>query len=158
VRSSSVYDAAEAAVPFDALRALKARVVEIGDVDELGLPGLSERRRSTFPGGLMDLSAHMEALGRFSRGNVLAALHHRRRPVLARALLPALLEKKDAIGNIRPVSVPVKPETRWCDWAAAILARALPELAFEEKAPVESRDRQIEAMRAKLSKASPSVR
>ena len=38
------------------------RIVEIGDVDELTLPGLSARRQHTFPGGVVDLSALMEAL------------------------------------------------------------------------------------------------
>lgn len=102
--------------------------------------------------------AHMAALGRFSRGNVLAALHSGRRPRVARALLPRLLEVQDAVGNLGSVPVPVKGDTRWCDWAAAILARAHPEFAFDQEAPVENRDRQIEAMRTELEKASPSVR
>ncbi len=46
----------------------------------------------------------------------------------------------------------VPADTRWCDWAAAILVRARTELAFERSAPVEVRDRQIAAIRARLAK------
>ncbi|MGE0786988.1 MAG: hypothetical protein AB7S26_15045 [Sandaracinaceae bacterium] len=45
-----------------ALLELEKRIVAIGDVEELHLDGLSVRRRDTFPGGVMVLSALMEAL------------------------------------------------------------------------------------------------
>lgn len=56
-------EAVRADVQFDALRALEKRIQQIGDVDELNVAGLSQRRRPTFPGGVLDLSALMEAFG-----------------------------------------------------------------------------------------------
>jgi hypothetical protein len=94
--------------------------------------------------------AHIKKLGRFGQGNVLAALHGPPRPRLAVALLPSLLETTDPVGHLGAVRVPVKSETRWCDWAAAILAEARPDLPFDAEATVEERDRQIAAMREAL--------
>ena len=96
--------------------------------------------------------AHIEKLDRWGRGNVLAALEEAPRPELAMALLPSVLKITDPVGSLGEVDVPVPDDTRWCDWAAAILARARPEFAFDRSAPVEVRDRQIAAIRARRAK------
>lgn len=101
-------------------------------------------------GSLPIFVAHIRKLGRFGQGNVLAVLGRAHQPRLAMALLPPLLEKTDPVGFLGAVLVPVKSETRWCDWAAAILARARPDLRFDLEATVEERDRQIAAMRQAL--------
>jgi hypothetical protein len=95
-------------------------------------------------------AAHIKKLGRFGRGNVLAVLHRVPRPRLATALLPSLLETTDPVGHLGAVQVPVTSETRWCDWAAAVLAKARPDLPFDPETTVEERDRQIAAMRKAL--------
>jgi len=54
----------------------------------------------------------------------------------------------------RPVPTPrwVTDETRWCDLAAAVLAHARPEFAFDRQAAVEERDCRIATIRAALAK------
>jgi hypothetical protein len=97
--------------------------------------------------------AHIQKLENFGWGNVLQALKRGPRPKLAVALPGDKLDAKDLI---RPKPLPVPgwytEETRWCDLAATVLAEAKPEFAFDPKAPVEERDRQIAAIRAELAK------
>lgn len=97
--------------------------------------------------------AHIEKLGNYGWGNVLRALGKAPRPQLATALFRARLDMTDLV---LPQPVPASgwatAETRWCDLAATVLADARPELAFDPKAPVEERDRQIAAMREALAK------
>jgi hypothetical protein len=97
--------------------------------------------------------AHIEKLQNWGWGNVLAVLQEGSRPKLAVALLREKLDSRDPI-DPRPMPTPrgFTEETRWCDLAAMVLAEAKPELAFDPKAPVEERDRQIAAIRAALAK------
>jgi hypothetical protein len=96
--------------------------------------------------------AHIEKLAEYGWGNILHALGKAPRPNLATALLRGLLDRTDVIVS-RPKPAPawLTFEMRWCDTAAVVLAAARPDLAFDAKAPVEERDRQIAAMRAALA-------
>ena len=86
--------------------------------------------------------------------NVLFALGKAPRPWLATALLRAQLDMTDLVPPRARVPKPdwVTAGTRWCDLAAAVLAEARPDLAFDAKGTIEERDRQIAAMRAALAK------
>lgn len=95
---------------------------------------------------------HMAKLDRYGRANAFAVLEGAPRPLLARALAAGLLDTTDPLGSLSPVPLParVSRETRWCDWAASILAAAIPDLAFDREATLDERDRQIAAMRVRL--------
>lgn len=65
----AVYDVVTAAgwsreaITADALKALQKKLVEVGSVDALDLPGLPKQRAAVFPGGVAILSALFKALG-----------------------------------------------------------------------------------------------
>ena len=65
----SVFDVVTAAglstehITADALKTLKRKIIDIGHVDKLDLPGLPRQRASVFPGGVAILSALFKSLG-----------------------------------------------------------------------------------------------
>jgi hypothetical protein len=96
---------------------------------------------------------HMERVGDWGSANVVYALSGSPSSRLAAALLPKLLDAKAGVSNHGvPHPIWMGSDTRLCDWAAHLLNKSRPELAFDSEAPVEERDRQIVAMRAALAR------
>lgn len=96
------------------------------------------------------LRCHMERVAPLGSANVVYALGENPRSRVAFALLPLVLDQKSQVSWPGPRWK--EPDTRLCDWAAHLVTKGRPDLAFDRDAPVEERDRQIAAMRAALAK------